>query len=332
MKKILNQATAYVEEMLEGLCLAYPDYYVQTGTENRVIVRTPEKPKGRVAIVTGGGSGHLPVFTGYVGKGLADACAIGEVFSSPSVDQIADAIRAVSSGSGVLLLHGNYSGDNMNFEMASEIVQLDGIETRIVRVADDVASASPEERSKRRGVAGLLYAYKIAGAKAETVATLEVVASIATKAATATRSIGVALTSCTVPAVGRPTFTLGDDEMEIGMGIHGERGVRRGKLLTADAIAEEMLSLLLADMPLQPGDRVSVLVNSLGATPVEELFIVYRYIAHRLAAMRVEIVAPLVGRYATSMEMAGMSLTLCKLDDELEALVKAPCDSPFLKV
>ncbi len=332
MKKILNQATAYVEEMLEGLCLAYPGYYVQTGTENRVIVRTSQKPKGRVAIVTGGGSGHLPVFTGYVGKGLADACAIGEVFSSPSVDQIVDAIRAVSSGSGVLLLQGNYSGDNMNFEMASEIVQLDGIETRIVRVADDVASASLEERSKRRGVAGLLYAYKIAGAKAETAASLEEVTSIATKAATATRSIGVALTPCTVPAVGRPTFTLGDDEMEIGMGIHGERGVRRGKLLTADAIAEEMLSLLLADMPLQPGDRVSVLVNSLGATPVEELFIVYRYVARRLAAMQVEIVSPLVGRYATSMEMAGMSLTFCKLDDELEALLKAPCDSPFLKV
>jgi phosphoenolpyruvate---glycerone phosphotransferase subunit DhaK len=332
MKKILNQATAYVEEMLEGLCLAHPDYYVQTGTENRVIVRTSRKPKGRVAIVTGGGSGHLPVFTGYVGKGLADGCAIGEVFSSPSVDQIVDAIRAVNSGSGVLLLQGNYSGDNMNFEMASEIVQLDGIETRIVRVADDVASASLEERSKRRGVAGLLYAYKITGAKAETAASLEEVSSIATKAAIATRSIGVALTSCTVPAVGRPTFTLGDDEMEIGMGIHGERGVRRGKLLTADAIAEEMLSLLLADMPLQPGDRVSVLVNSLGATPFEELFIVYRYVAHRLAAMRVEIVAPLVGRYATSMEMAGMSLTFCRLDDELEALVKAPCDSPFLKV
>lgn len=332
MKKILNQPTAYVEEMLEGLCLAQPDYYVQTGTEKRVIVRTLQKPKGRVAIVTGGGSGHLPVFTGFVGEGLADACAIGEVFSSPSVDQIVDAIRAVSSGSGVLLLQGNYSGDNMNFEMASEIVQLDGIDTRIVRVADDVASASPEERSKRRGVAGLLYAYKIAGAKAETPASLEVVASVATKAATATRSIGVALTSCTVPAVGRPTFTLGEDEMEIGMGIHGERGVRRGKLLTADAIAEEMLSLLLTDMPLQPGDRVSVLVNSLGATPFEELYIVYRYIAHRLAAMRVEIVAPLVGRYATSMEMAGMSLTVCKLDDELEVLLKAPCDSPFLKV
>jgi dihydroxyacetone kinase-like protein len=332
MKKILNQATAYVEEMLEGLCLAHPDYYLQTGTERRVIVRTARKPKGRVAIVTGGGSGHLPVFTGYVGKGLADACAIGEVFSSPSVDQIVDAIRAVSSGSGVLLLQGNYSGDNMNFEMASEIVQLDGIETRIVRVADDVASASPEERSKRRGVAGLLYAYKIAGAKAETAASLEEVASIATKAATATRSIGVALTSCTIPAVGRPTFSLGDDEMEIGMGIHGERGVRRGKLLTADATADEMLSLLLADMPLQSGDRISVLVNSLGATPGEELFIVYRYVAHRLAAMRVEIVAPLVGRYATSMEMAGMSLTFCKLDDELEALLKAPCDSPFLKL
>ena len=332
MKKILNQATAYVEEMLEGLCLAHPNYYVKTGTENRVIVRTSQKPRGRVAIVTGGGSGHLPVFTGYVGKGLADACAIGEVFSSPSVDQIADAIRAVSSGSGVLLLQGNYSGDNMNFEMASEIVELDGIETKIVKVADDVASASLEERSKRRGVAGLLYAYKIAGAKAETTASLEEVASIAAKAANATRSIGVALSSCIVPAAGRPTFSIGEDEMEIGMGIHGERGVRRGKLMTADAIAEEMISQLLADMPLHLGDRVSVLVNSLGATPVEELFIVYRYVAHRLAALGVEIVAPLVGRYATSMEMAGATMTLLKLDAELEGLLTAPCDCAFWRV
>jgi phosphoenolpyruvate---glycerone phosphotransferase subunit DhaK len=332
MKKILNQPAAYVDETLDGLCLAYPSYYKRIGTERRVIVRAYPTPKSKVAIVTGGGSGHLPVFTGYVGKGLADACAIGEVFSSPSVEQIADAIRAVSSGAGVLLLHGNYTGDNMNFEMAAEIVGLDDIKTNAVRVADDVASATHEERSKRRGVAGLVYAYKIAGAKADALAELAEVAAIAQKAADATRSIGVALTPCTVPAVGRPTFSIGEDEMEIGMGIHGERGVRRGPLKQADAIAEEALSLLLADMPLRSGDRVSALVNSLGATPLEELFIIYRYVARHLAELKVEIVVPLLGRYATSMEMTGLSLTLCKLDSELETLLKTPCDSPFLRI
>jgi phosphoenolpyruvate---glycerone phosphotransferase subunit DhaK len=332
MKKILNDPASYVDETLDGLCLAYPAYYRRTRNEARVIVRAQPKAANKVAIVTGGGSGHLPVFTGYVGVGLADACAVGEVFSSPSVDQIVDAIRAVSLGSGVLLLHGNYSGDNMNFEMAAEMVALEGIETRTVRVADDVASANREEHLKRRGVAGLVYAYKLAGAKAESVANLEEVAAVALKAVNATRSVGVALTPCTVPAAGKPTFSIADTEMEIGMGIHGEQGVRRGPLKPADGIAEEMLSLLLADSALGVGDRISVLVNSLGATPLEELLIVFRYLARRFAELRVEIVVPFIGRYATSMEMTGMSLSICKLDEELEALLKLPCDSPFLRI
>jgi dihydroxyacetone kinase-like protein len=332
MKKILNQPSAYVDETLDGLCLAYPNYYKRTQPEARVIVRARPKGANKVAIVTGGGSGHLPVFTGYVGQGLADACAVGEVFSSPSVDQIIEAIRAVNSGGGVLLLQGNYSGDNMNFEMAAEMVALDGIATMTVRVADDVASASREEHLKRRGVAGLIYAYKIVGAKAESSSSLEEVNAVAQKTIEATRSIGVALTPCTVPAAGRPTFSIGDDEMEIGMGIHGERGVRRGPLKSADLIAEEMFSLLLGDLPLNSGDRVSVLTNSLGATPLEELLIVFRYVARRLAELKVEIVVPLIGRYATSMEMTGMSLSICKLDEELEGLLKAPCDSPFLRI
>jgi dihydroxyacetone kinase-like protein len=195
-----------------------------------------------------------------------------------------------------------------------------------------VASAPPAERAKRRGVAGLVYAYKIAGAKADQGATLEAVTATAQKAADACRSVGVALTPCTVPAVGRPTFTISETEMEIGMGIHGEPGVRRGLMRPADAIAEEMLALLLADRPLRSGDRISILVNSLGATPPEELYIVYRYAARKLAALGVEIVMPLVGRYATSMEMAGLSLTLCHLDAELEALLKAPCDCAFWRV
>lgn len=332
MKKILNDPFAYVDEALDGLCAAFPACYRRTGPDGRVITRPAGAVKGKVGIVSGGGSGHLPVFTGYVGKGLLDACAIGEVFSSPSVDQMAAAIRAADGGAGVLRLYGNYGGDNMNFDMAGEIAEMEEIRCTTVRVADDVASASLEERSKRRGVAGLVYAYKIAGAKAETFATLEQVTATAQRAADACHSAGVALTPCAIPVVGRPTFEIGEQEMEIGMGIHGEPGVRRGQLKNADSIAEEMLSLLLADVPLKSPDRVSVLVNSLGATPLEELFIVYRHIAKRLVDAGVEIVMPLVGRYATSMEMTGLSITLCKLDEELEELLKAPCDCPFLKV
>ena len=332
MKKILNTPLDYVDQTLEGLAAAHPNYYRRGGAEGRVI-RRPDAPiRGKVGIATGGGSGHLPVFTGYLGPGLLDACAIGEVFSSPGVDLMADAIRAASGGSGVLCLYGNYGGDAMNFDMACEMVEMEGIRTTTVRVADDVASASFEERAKRRGIAGMIYCYKIAGAKAATMAGLDEVTATARKAADACRTIGVALTPCTVPAAGRPTFTLGEDEMEIGMGIHGEPGVRRGPLRAADDIAEEMLGLLLADMPLAAGDRVSVLCNSLGATPLEELYITYRYVARRLADIGVKIVAPLVGRYATSMEMAGMSVTFCKLDAELEALLVAPCDCPFLRV
>jgi dihydroxyacetone kinase-like protein len=332
VKKILNEPFAYVDEMLEGLCAAHPQYYRQLGETGRVIARAGGTVPGKVGLVSGGGSGHLPVFTGYVGKGLLDSCAIGDVFSSPTSDQMAEAIRAASDGAGVLLLFGNYGGDVMNFEMAAEMAEMEGISTRTVLVADDVASAPPAERQKRRGVAGLVYAYKIAGAKAEAMASLEEVAAAAVKAVEACRSIGVALTPCTVPAAGRPTFTIGEEEMEFGMGIHGEPGVRRGPLERADAIAGEMLAALLGDMPLGAGDRVSVLVNSLGATPPEELYIIYRYVARRLCDLGATIVMPLVGRYATSMEMAGVSLSVCKLDEELEFLLKAPCDCAFWRV
>jgi phosphoenolpyruvate---glycerone phosphotransferase subunit DhaK len=332
MKKMLNNPLDYANETLEGLCAAYPRYYRRIGAEGRVIVRPDAPIQGKVGIVTGGGSGHLPVFTGYLGPGLLDACAIGDVFASPGVDLMADAIRAANGGAGVLRLYGNYGGDNMNFDMAGEILEMEDIRTTTVRVADDVASAGPQERSKRRGIAGMVYCFKIAGAKADTMADLDSVTATAQKAADACRTEGVALTPCTVPAAGRPTFTIAEDEMEIGMGIHGEPGIRRGLLRPADETAEEMLGMLLADMPLAPGDRVSVLCNSLGATPLEELFIVYRYVERRLRGLGAAIVAPLVGRYATSMEMAGLSLTFCKLDAELEKLLLAPCDCPFLRV
>lgn len=331
MKKILNDPEAYVEQMLEGLVLAHPRYYERTG-DGRVIRRPGGIRAGKVGVVSGGGSGHLPVFTGYVGAGLLDACAIGEVFSSPSVDQMADAMRAGNGGAGVLRLYGNYGGDRMNFDMAGDMLEMEDVPSTTVLLADDVASAPAAEAEKRRGVAGIVYAYKLAGAAAEAGGDLAEVTRIAQKAADSVRSIGAALTSCTVPAAGRPTFTIGEDEMEMGMGIHGEPGVWRGKLRPADAIANEMLDTLLAGMPIASGDRVSVLVNSLGATPPEELYILYRVVAARMAALGATIVMPLVGRYATSMEMAGTSFTLCKLDEELERLLHAPAECAYWKV
>ena len=332
MKKILNNPVDYVDEMLAGLTAAHPEFYRLYGDSGRVVARAMPGATGKVGIVTGGGSGHLPVFTGYVGTGLLDACAIGDVFASPSADQMADAIRVADQGAGVLRLYGNYGGDIMNFDMAGELVEFDGITCTTVVLADDVASAAPHERQKRRGVAGMVYAFKIAGAAAEAGADLETVTAVAQKAADACRSVGAALSSCTVPQAGRPTFHIAEDEMEMGMGIHGEPGVWRGQLRTADAIAAEMMDRLLADMPVANGDRVSVMVNSLGATPPEELYILYRVVKARLDGLGVTTVMPLVGRYATSMEMAGVSFTLIKLDAELEGFLTDPCNCAFWRV
>jgi len=332
MKKILNKPVDYVDETLDGLIAAHPEYYRLYGDTNRVVARAQETAQGKVGIVTGGGSGHLPVFTGYVGKGLLDACAIGDVFASPSSEQMADALRVADRGAGVLRLYGNYGGDVMNFDMAGDLVDFDDITCTTVLLADDVASASLEERDKRRGVAGMVYAFKTAGAAAEAGQDLNAVTAVAQKTADACRSIGVALGPCTVPQAGKPTFQIADDEMEIGKGIHGAPGMRRGKLLPADDIANEMMDRLLEDQSLNSGDKVSVMVNSLGATPPEELYILYRTVKARIEATGTSIVMPLVGRYATSMEMSGVSFTLCKLDDELESLLKAPCDCAFWRV
>jgi len=332
MKKILNNPNDYVDEMLAGLIAAHPDHYALHGETGRVVARARQGRAGKVGIVTGGGSGHLPVFTGYVGTGLLDACAIGDVFASPSAEQMAEAIRVAHQGAGVLRLYGNYGGDIMNFDMAGDLVEFDDITCTTVVLADDIASAPPAEREKRRGVGGMVYAFKIAGAAAETGADLAAVTAVAQKAADASRSIGAALSSCTVPQAGKPTFHIDEDEMEMGMGIHGEPGVWRDKLRPADAIAAEMMDRLFADMPLASGDRVSIMVNSLGATPPEELYILYRIVKARLEGAGATIVMPLVGRYATSMEMAGVSFTLIKLDAELEELLTAPCDCAFWRV
>lgn len=331
MKKILNNPADYVDEMLEGMIAAHPQYYAQPTP--RVIARAAGATKGKVGIVTGGGSGHLPVFTGYVGKGLLDACAIGNVFASPSAEHMAEAIRAADGGAGVLRLYGNYGGDVMNFDMAGEMVEMENdIRTTTVVLADDVVSAPKDEASKRRGVAGMVYAFKIAGAHAETGADLDDVTRLAQKAADACRSIGMALTPCTIPQAGKPTFQIGETEMEMGMGIHGEPGIWRAEIRPADAIADEMIGRLLDDQPLARGDRISILVNSLGATPAEELYILYRHAKKLLEAVGVEIVMPLVGRYATSMEMTGATITIIKLDEELEHLLKAPAECAFWRV
>ena len=330
MKKIINDPFAVVDEMLEGIILAHSDKLRLVGDDRRAVVRADAPVPGKVGIATGGGSGHLPVFMGYVGKGLVDGCSIGNVFSSPTVDQMLAATRAISSGAGVLYLFGNYSGDVMNFGMAAEMAEMEDIHVETVLAADDVASAPKGRESRRRGVAGIFYLYKLAGAKAEQLAPLAEVKRIAEKAVANTRSMGVALTPCTVPAAGRPTFTIGEDEMEIGMGIHGEPGVRRGKLESADRIAETLTAAILEDMPLAAGSEVSVLVNGLGATPQEELYIVYRRVHQILAGQGISIYRPYVGEYATSMEMAGCSVSLLKLDDELKPLLDAPCQTPFV--
>ena len=295
------------------------------------MVRADDRFIVKFAIAPGGGSGHLPVFMGYVGKGLADGACIGNVFSSPSAGQMKRVTKAIDGGAGVLYLYGRYQGDMMNFNSAAEESIKNGIRVESVIVSDDVASAPPERHSERRGVAGIFFAYKIAGAMADEMASLDEVKRVTQKAVDNTRSLGVALGPCTIPLVGKPNFEISDDEMEIGMGIHGEQGVERVKMRTADEIAATLVDRVVNDMPFVAGDEVAVLVNSLGATPLEELYVLYRKIDELLREKGLVLHKPYVGRYACSMEMQGMSLSLMKLDDELKRLLDAPADSPFFK-
>lgn len=331
MKKLINNPSDYVEEMLAGLVAANPSMTLD-GASKRVIRRSVRANKTKVGIASGGGSGHLPLFTGYVGPGLLDTCAVGNVFEGPNVASCTDAIKLADGGAGVLLLYGNYGGDRMNFDLAAEMLEIEGIQTRTVLGTDDIASAPASEAHKRRGVAGIVYAYKIAGAKAEESGSLAEVAEIAQRAVAATRTIGIALAPCQVPGADRPTFDIDDGEMEMGIGIHGEPGIWRDKVKTADDIVTEMLERLLAEKPAGEHRRVSILVNGLGATPLEELFILYRKAAALLGEAGLSIVQPLVGPYVTSMEMAGASISLCFLDDELERLLMAPASCPFWRV
>jgi len=328
MQKILNDPSHFALEMLEGLYLAHPTQVTHTG-DPFCLVRTQAPLEGKVALATGGGSGHLPVFLGYVGQGMLDGCAIGDVFQSPSLEQMLEVTKRIHGGKGVVYIYGNYGGDVMNFDMAAELAAMEDIKVRTVLVKDDVASAPLERADSRRGVAGMVFAFKIAGAKADLGGSLEQVEAAALKALEHTRTMGVALSPCILPAVGRPTFEIGEGEMELGMGIHGEKGVKRGPLESADSIAQQMLSAVSAELHLSSGDRVAVLVNGLGATPPEELYILYRHIHRTLEAQGVAVHQAFVGEYATSLEMAGASLSVMKLDDELIELLEHPAHTPF---
>ena len=328
MQKLINDPDAFVDELLEGVLAAHPDR-LRTAGDPRAIVRADAPVLGKVGIATGGGSGHLPVFMGYVGQGLADGVAVGNVFASPSADQMLEVTRAVNGGKGVLHLYGNYGGDTMNFGLAAELAAAEGIEVRTVLGADDVASAPRGQESRRRGIAGIFFLYKVAGACADERADLATVESVTSRAGAALRSMGVALSPCTVPAAGRPTFSLPEGEMEIGMGIHGEPGVRRGPLEPVDQIVDALLDAILDDLPHASGDQVDVLVNGLGATPIEELYIAYRRVAQRLSGAGLTVRRPWIGEFATSLEMAGMSISIMRMDDELARLMDAPASSPL---
>lgn len=329
MKKFINDPDDFVEETLEGILLAHGDKLAQLKDDKRVVMRADLLAQKKVGIVTGGGFGHLPVFLGYVGKGLADSCAVGNVFSSPSSEQIFHAMQAADTGKGVLQLFSCYQGDRMNFRMARMQAESEGMECATVIACDDIASAPAEQREKRRGIAGILFAYKIAGACAETGAELAEVMRIAQQVVDETRTFGVSLSACTIPAVGKPNFSIEEGKMEIGMGIHGEPGLEQSPMLSADATAERLLKQILADNPCPAGSRIAVLINGLGATPLEELYILYRRVAQLCAQHQITIHRAYVGEFATSLEMAGASVSVLKLNDTLIPLLDAPCDSPF---
>lgn len=330
MRKIINDPENVVDETIEGVLAAFPSHMKRAADTSRGLIRRDCPVDGQVAIVTGGGSGHLPLFAGYLGQGLAHGVSIGNVFSSPSSEDHLAVTKAVQGGAGVLYLYGNYSGDVMNFDMAAELAEMEEIRVLTALGKDDVTSAPIEERDRRRAVAGVFFGFKVVGAAAAEGRSLDEVHAVAESAAFNTRSMGVALSGTTIPEAGQATFDVPEGEMELGMGIHGEPGVRRGPLLTADEIAGEMLDRILPDLPYSSGDSVAVLVNSLGATAPEELYILFRKASQLLSDRGISIHRAFIGEYATSMEMSGASISLMKLDDDLTKLLDAPAHSPFL--
>ncbi|HAE60722.1 MAG TPA: dihydroxyacetone kinase subunit DhaK [Eubacteriaceae bacterium] len=334
MKKIINDPRNYLNEMLEGIYTAHSEMVTYVNDDFQCLV-TKKKKEGKVGLATGGGSGHLPLFLGYVGEGLLDGCSVGDVFQSPSAEQMLEVTKEIDSGSGVLYIYGNYNGDIFNFDMAAEMADFESdIRVESVVAGEDVASAgpaSPGEKNTRRGVAGIFFVFKCAGAAADKMMDLDNVKRVAEKAADNVRTMGVALTPCVVPRVGKAGFSIKEDEMEIGMGIHGETGIRRGKLEPADQIVEEMLEKILQDKPYKNGDEVAVLINGLGATTLDEQYIVTRKVNQILNEKGIEVHKYFVGEYATALEMAGVSISLIKLDDELKELIDYPAYTPFFK-
>jgi dihydroxyacetone kinase-like protein len=330
MKKLINNPEDVVREELEGLAAAHPDL-VRVHFDPNYVVRADAPVQGKVGLVSGGGSGHEPMHGGFVGMGMLDAACPGEVFTSPTPDQMLEATKAANGGAGIVHIVKNYTGDVMNFDMAAELARGDGIEVESVLVDDDVAVQDSLYTAGRRGVGTTVLMEKIAGAAAEERRPLKEVAEIARHVNASGRSMGMALTSCTVPAAGKPTFELGDDEMEIGIGIHGEPGRERMKLRPVNEIVEMMTTAVVDDIPFQRGDDVLAFVNGMGGTPLLELYVVFNEVRKYLDGRGITVSRNLIGSYITSLEMAGFSITLLKLDDELTKLWDAPVKTPGLR-
>lgn len=329
MKKIINDPANVVVESLRGLAAAHPDL-VRVQTEPDVVVRADAPVQGKVAVISGGGSGHEPMHAGYVGQGMLNAAVPGAVFTSPTPDAVQAAINETNGGAGALLIVKNYTGDVLNFETAAELAGADGIDVRSVVVDDDVAVQDSTHTAGRRGVGGTVLAEKIVGAAAERGADLDTCERLARKVVSQVRSMGMALTAPTVPHVGEPSFELGPQEMEIGIGIHGEPGRERVALTDADGIVQRLLDPILSDLPFESGDRVLLFTNSMGGTPLLELYLAHGIAERKLADRGIQVQRRLVGPYITSLEMQGISLTLLKLDDELTELWDAPVRTPAL--
>ena len=326
MNRIINNADLVVEDMLTGWLAAHTDSIV--GTDNpRVVKRAAAPESGKVGVITGGGSGHEPAFLGYVGDGMVDAVAIGEIFSSPTAKSFHDAIRAANGGAGVACLYGNYAGDNMNVRLAMAMAEREGITVKTVVANDDVPSAAKGDEAKRRGVAGEILMWKVGAAKAAQGGSLDEVIAAAQKAIDNTRSIGVGLSACIIPAVGHANFTIENGKMEVGIGHHGEPGIDVRDTVSASEMADMMLKVIIPDLPFKANDRVAVLLSGLGATPIMELYILYGEIAKRLEALGIGVALNRIGNLFTSLEMMGATLTVMRLDDELESCLKHPCNS-----
>lgn len=325
MKKIINNPESVVNEMLEGMVKGHPDY-VKRVDGFEVLVRS-NLPGDKVALVSGGGSGHEPSHAGFLGKGMLDGAVCGEVFTSPTPDQVFEAIKHVDQGKGVLLVIKNYTGDVMNFEMAAELAEAEGISVKSVIVNDDVAVENSTYTTGRRGIAGTIFVHKIAGAAAEAGKDLDQVQTVANKVIENVRTMGMSLTPCTIPAAGKPGFELEENEMEIGLGIHGEPGIYKDEIKTADEITEILVDKILGDIDCDGDDEVAVLVNGLGGTPLMELYIVNNKVHKMLEEKGVKVYKTIVGNFMTSLEMAGCSVSLLKLDDELKGLLDAQADT-----